>query len=126
MLVHQVSRRWTHRKGLGKYYGSTWSKSIHHGTTSTWNIQLIVSGEITDEQLEQAHAPCQLHHEQELQESANQGSTYAMESNDCNTKTVRPVLYTNALINGVPVHAMVDTGAQLVIISRSRNRIFRI
>ena len=61
-----------------------------------------------------------LTHEQEkLSKSSTHSSTNSIESDNSGNKAVGPALFVNVSVDGVTVRAMVDTGAQSTIISRT-------
>ena len=64
---------------------------------------------------------CQLTHEQEkLSESSTHSSTNSIEFDNSSNKAMGIVaLFVDVSIDGVTVRAMVDTGAQSMIISRT-------
>ena len=74
--------------------------------------------ELTEEQLEDLLSQRRLQREQALlSDSTSTASSVTASEKD--SRAVGPTVYIDLLINGEPVRAMVDTGAQSTIISRS-------
>ena len=89
-------------------------------TNTVGSIQPVVPDEVTDEQLEQILMRRRLTHEQEkLSKSSTHSSTNSIESDNSSNKAVGPALFVDVSVDGVTVRAMVDTGAQSAIISRT-------
>ena len=70
----------------------------------------------TDKQLEQMLADCRLRHEQSLHSGSATSSVHA---EDGSVPAVGPTLLLDVSIEGLPIKATVDTGAQSTIISHS-------
>lgn len=74
--------------------------------------------ELTEEQLEDLLSQCRLQHEQALLSSSTSTASSVTDS-EKDSQAVGPTMYMDLIINGEPVRAMVDTGAQSTIISPS-------
>ena len=59
------------------------------------------------------------HEQEELSKSSTHSSTNSIESDNSSNKAVGPALFVDVSVDGVTVRAMVDTGAQSTIISRT-------
>ena len=67
---------------------------------------------MTDEELKQELAKCELHKEQQLLDEQQESTVKLV------TGAVGPTLWLEVCIEGLPVSAVADTGAQSTIISR--------
>ena len=100
--------------------GRQLNASVTSSTNTVGSIQPVVPDEVTDEQPEQILMRRRLTHEQEkLSKSSTHSSTNSIESDNSSNKAVGPAMFVDVSIDGVTVHAMVDTGAQSTIISRT-------
>ena len=80
----------------------------------------VIPDEVTDEQIEQVLARRKLQRDQQiLNDASTNSSTGVVQTEAQQCCAVGPTLYVDVLIEGVLVHAMVDTGAQSTIIARS-------